>query len=412
MCGGETKIATVNRHDVRAAALIGVLLVLSACATQSFVAAPVGPSDFIQRGISQTDQSVIVTVAVPTAEEVIELLGVDLYADGIQPVWLHVENRSDALVRVAHFSIDNDYFAPLEVAWIYRKRFSKSSRDTLDRWFINNAMPRHVPAGESRTGFVFTHATEGTKGMNVDVYAGTHAMSFTFIVPLPGFKPDYMNVDFEGLYSDDEVFEGDLDDLRNRVANMPCCTTSESGEESGDPLNVVIVGTPAAVRGALLRGGWQETETDSPLTRVARMHYYKGRSPDGTFHKSRPDGRERKELRLWLAPMLIDSETVWVGHISYDMSGALSNSDLSAYQIDPDVDDARMFLLQNFWYNQSLRSHGMAAGVPAVTVDAPRTNFRGDEYFTDGLRAVLLVSEEPVGMDETRILLWERDLAE
>lgn len=412
MCGGETKIATENRHDARVAALIGILLVLSACATQSFVAVPVDPADFIQRGISQTERSVIVTVAVPTAEEVIELLGVDLYADGIQPVWLHVENRRDATVRVAHFSIDNNYFAPLEVAWIYRRRFSKNSRHTLDRWFINNAMPRHVPAGESRTGFVFTHATEGTKGINVDVYAGTNAMSFTFFVPLPGFKPDYMNVNFEGLYSNDEVFEGDLDDLRNRLGDMACCTTSESGDESGDPLNVVIVGTPAAVRRALLRGGWQETETDSLVSRVARMHYYKGRSPDGTFHKSRPDGRERKELRLWLAPMLIDSETVWLGHISYDMSGALSNSDLSAYQIDPDVDDARMFLLQNFWYNQSLRGHGMAAGVPAITVDSPRTNFRGDEYFTDGLRAVLLVSEEPVGMDETRILLWERDIAE
>jgi hypothetical protein len=412
MSGGHTKIATVNRHDVHIAALICVLLVLSSCATQSFVAAPVGPSDFTQRGISQTDQSVIVTVAVPTAEEIIELLGVDLYADGIQPVWMHVENGRDAHVRVAHFSIDNNYFAPLEVAWLYRKRFSKSSRDNLDRWFIDNAMPRYVPAGESRTGFVFTHATEGTKGMNVDVYAGTDAISFTFFVPLPGFKPDYMNVDFEGLYNDEEIFVGDLDDLRNKVAGMPCCTTSESGQESGDPLNVVIVGPPAAVRRALLRGGWQETETDSPVTRVARLHYYKGRSPDGTFHKSRPDGRERKELRLWLAPMLIDSETVWLGHISYDMSGALSNSDLTAYQIDPDVDDARMFLLQNFWYNQSLRSHAMAAGVPAATVDSPRTNFRGGEYFTDGLRVVLLVSEEPVAMDETRSLLWGRYRAE
>jgi hypothetical protein len=31
----------------------------------------------------------------------------------------------------------------------------------------------------------------------------------------------------------------------------------------------------------------------------------------------------------------------------------------------------------------------------------------GDDYFTDGLRAVLLVSEDPVAMDETEIVIWE-----
>ncbi|MEJ2094719.1 MAG: LssY C-terminal domain-containing protein [Gammaproteobacteria bacterium] len=310
-------------------------------------------------------------------------------------------------VRVTLFSIDEDYYSPLEVAWLYRKRFTKDSRRSLERWLLDNALQRFIPAGGSRSGFVFTRASPGTKGFNVDVYADLTSMNFTFFVPLPGFQPDYMAVDFKNLYQDDEIIRGDLDTLRSMLSNIPCCTTDESGVAVGDPLNIVIVGTPDAVRRSLLRGQWHETEANDPITRIARAHFYRGRPPDGIFYKARPDGQERKKLRLWLAPILIDGETVWLGHVSYDMSSGLSSLDKANYQIDPDVDDARMFVLQNFWYNQSLRGFAMADGIPPATIDAPNKNFRGSAYFTDGMRAVLLLSEEPIAMDETEILEWE-----
>lgn len=391
----------------RIVVLACLLIAISACATQVFVPSKVESHGFLQRALSQTEDFVEVTAAVPSPDEVIELFGIDLYADGIQPVWLNVENAGDRHVRVTLFSIDEDYHSPLEVAWLYRKRFTKSSRRSLERWLLENVLPRFIPAGGSRSGFVFTNASEGTKGFNVDVYTDLTAMNFTFFVPLPGFQPDYMNVDFKNLYQDDEIISGDLDMLRSILSDIPCCTMDESGELLGDPLNIVIVGTPEAVRRSLLRGQWQETEANSPVTRIARSHYYRGRPPDGTFHKARPDGRERKELRLWQAPILVDGEAVWLGHVSYDMSGALFSRDLANYQIDPDVDDARMFVLQNFWYNQSLRGFAMADGIPSATINAPHKNFHGSDYFTDGMRVVLLVSEEPVAMDETEIFEWE-----
>jgi hypothetical protein len=384
-----------------------MLIAISGCATQTFVPSTAESHGFVQRALSQTKDFVEVSAAVPSPEEVVELFGVDLYADGIQPVWLNIENTGDRHVRVTLFSIDEDYYSPLEVAWLCRKRFTESSRKSLERWLLDNALPRFIPAGGSRSGFVFTNASVGTKGFNVDVYTDRTSMNFTFFVPLPGFRSDYMNVDFQNLYQDDEIIRGDLNTLRSMLSNMPCCTTNESGKAFGDPLNIVIVGTPEAVRRSLLRGQWQETEANSPVTRIARTHYYRGRPPDGTFHKARPDGRERKELRLWRAPMLVDGEAVWLGHVSYDMSGALFSLDLANYQNDPDVDDARMFVLQNFWYNQSLRGFAMAGGIPQATIDAPHTNFHGSDYFTDGMRAVLLVSEEPIAMDETEILVWE-----
>ena len=389
--------------------LLAVLTVFTAgCATQRFTAPPPGQAGFVARGITQQEGDVVVTAAVPSPAEIEVLFGVDLFKDDIQPVWLEVENRGDRFVRIVPYSIDRDYYAPLEIAWTYRKKFVSSSRNAMERWFYDTALPRRVPPGEVRSGFVYTHANEGTKGFNLDIYADNRSMQFTFFVPVPGFRPDYMDVDFQNLYEDEEIIRVDFDGLQNFVASAPCCTTDSSGEAAGDPLNVVIVGTPEAVRRTLLRGRWQETQSGSQVTRLARQHYYRGRQPDGTFHKSRPDGSERKELRLWLTPVLVDGLTTWIGHVSYDMSGKQLIRDISDYQVDPDVDDARTFLIQNFWYNQSLRGLSMVGGISPNSIEDPRTNFLGGEYFTDGERAVLWVSEDPVGMDETELLMgWE-----
>ena len=388
------------------------MLFLSACATQAFVAAPVDTTGFLQRGITQDEQLVRVTAAVPDAEETIGIFSADLYAENIQPVWLEVENQRESPIRILHSSIDDDYYSPLEVAWLYRKNFNKSSRNTYNSWIVENALPRFVAPGETRSGFVFTHATKGTKGFNLELYGDMQAISFTFFVPLPGFRPDYMDVDFEGLYDSNEVFEGSLSDLQFRLQDLACCTLDESGENPGAPLNAVIVGTPKAVRRALLRGGWRESEANSRDNELARLHFYEGRPPDGTFHKTRPGGREHRELRLWLAPMLINSETVWLGQVSSIINDTTSIHDVTEYHVDPDIDDARMFLLQNFWYNQSLRSFVVVEGVPVATIDAPHEDFRGSQYFTDGLRMVLVVSEDPIAMHETQIQVWEKTVAE
>ena len=176
----------------------------------------------------------------------------------------------------------------------------------------------------------------------------------------------------------------------------------------GDPFNVVFAADPVALRRALLRSDWQETLSGSADTTLARMHYYDGRIPDGTFHKARPDGTERKELRIWLSPIRLGELPVWLGQASYDMSGATGERAFEEYQIDPDLDDARMYVLQSFWYTQSLQSFGLAGGVPSSSIDAPATNFLGDAYFTDGTRVVLIVSKTPVGMDETKFIPWQK----
>ena len=95
---------------------------------------------------------------------------------------------------------------------------------------------------------------------------------------------------------------------------------------------------------------------------MARQHRYRGRPPDGTFRsKARPDGSQGKELRLWLTPMTLGEDRVFVGQVSYQMSGA-SGAAAADYRVDPDIDDARANLLQGFWYGQSLQRISFAKG--------------------------------------------------
>jgi hypothetical protein len=155
----------------------------------------------------------------------------------------------------------------------------------------------------------------------------------------------------------------------------------------------------------LLRSQWLETQSGSEETAAARQHFYRGRYPDGVFYQTRPDGQEAKGIKIWMSPIRVDGQPVWLAQTGYDMSGLFFWQDR---QIDPDIDAARMYVLQSFWYGQSLIKFGMAAGIPPTPMEEPRTDFHNNAWFTDGGRAVLVLSEDPVAMDETEILLWEK----
>ena len=388
--------------------LVSVLLFLSGCATNSFEVHEIDKASFVHRVITKEQEGVRVSAAVPTADEVISFTGLDLYAQGIQPVWLEIENEQSHPVRLALYSIDDEYYSPMEVAWYFRKGYSREGKAAMERWLYENGMPRVIPPGETRTGLVFTHLVEGTKGFNVDAFTSNASFNFTFFVPMEGFRPDYMDVSFTDLYQSEELRTVDMQGLRAILSGYDCCSTDETESAIGDPMNIAIVATPVALRRALLRSQWQETKSGSNAASLARKHHFDGRIPDGTFHKARPDGSERKELRIWLSSIRVGDVPVWLAQASYDISATNRDRSFRDYQIDPDVDDARLFVLQSFWYSQSLAAFALGEGIPAATIDAPKQNFAGGNWFTDGKRAVLFIVEKPVGMDETEILDWEQ----
>ena len=286
----------------------------------------------------------------------------------------------------------------------------------MQRWFYDNHLERRIPAGETRSGLVYTNLRPGSKGFNVDIFTIESSLNFTFFVPIPGFTADYKLVDFEKIYGDSEIRELAVGELQTMLEELPCCSSDASGEQSGDPFSVILVGSPKAVRRSLLRANWDETAADDPSTSDARLQHYQGRPPDAVFVLDREDSDERLELRLWLAPWTGEDKNVWIGQASF------SNSKVSLFNMDSnffaqfarenvaaDVDSASSIVLQRFWYNQSLVKMGFVQHQVASTPQSPRRSFTGAEYFSAGNLIVMLLSEKPISMNKTKFIYRSPD---
>ena len=201
-----------------------------------------------------------------------------------------------------------------------------------------------------------------------------------------------------------------LSELRKRLAAQPRATMNRRGSIEGDPLNLVAIGEfDTILTGFGAR--WDETETISlrscwrTLTAFSLGRPYRyspvsplyafGRSQDFALQKARQTINERLHLRLWLTPLRFDGAPVWVGQISRDIGVRFTwkTWNLTTHKIDPDVDDARDYVLDYLMESGRVARAGYAAGVGAAGRTAMRHNLTGDPYFTDGLRAVAVFSE-------------------
>ena len=128
---------------------------------------------------------------------------------------------------------------------------------------------------------------------------------------------------------------------------------------------------------------------------------------DAAFQKARGSIHERNHFRLWLAPIRYAGKMVWVGQISRDIGVRFTTKTITTHKIDPDVDETRIFLIQNLWYTGGLQKFAFVSGVGEAPLSRPRQNLTGDPYVTDGLRAVLWVLGQPVPFDAVEFIGWD-----
>jgi hypothetical protein len=373
---------------------------MAACGGRAYLYEPVDSGYFLSAAERQSEGSIQVSAAVPGREETERIFGIDLYDQGIQPVWLQVENSGDALARYAPVSTDPEYFAPLEVAYINRRGYSDEARDEIDARFHNLAMPRYIDPGETRSGFVFTHIDPGAKGFNVDVFSGGESYNFTFLLRVPGFEPDYARLNLAGMHTDDDVPDYDVDALHQAMKEIPCCSTSRQGEESGEPINLALVGKGEQLLRALLRSGWRETSIEEAKNETPQFLF--GREQDAIFRYETVGGDGFYELRFWKAALRSDGDDVYVGQARHFFRwiGRIQ-------RLDADVDNARNFAIQKLLYGQAIKATAWIAGREVVPVASFWDNIIRPSYFTDGYLMVLWLSGKPVSMLEIDTRDWD-----
>jgi hypothetical protein len=399
--------------------LLAYMVVVTGCA--SFKPRSMEETAFQVRAQTQSEDKVRVTAAVLSSEETRAVFDVPLYKKGIQPIWLEIENQDDKSIWFLPFSVDPDYYSPLEVTYPYHRAFDKKYNDHIDRYFLNHAMGLFLAPGSSRSGFVFTNLDLGTKSFNVDLVGDDNLVkTFTFFISVPGLRADHQDVEFDNLYSDGEVVRYSEADFKDALKNLPCCTTDQNGMQQDLPINVIIIADGNDLLRVLIRAGWGETATTkksasteqalssdfpqsyryAPVTPI----YYYGRNQDASFREKGARGYERNLLRLWLSSMRFEEKKVWVGQVTRKPI----DSSFSKKKQKINLDEVRSFLLQNLWYAQGIKKFGFVEGSGlSAPFSKPQTTFRGVTYATDGYRAVLWISGDPVSLSDVEMIDWE-----
>ena len=399
------------------------ILVAQGCATTR---PPTDPEAYKNRSRSSVSGDVTVTAAVPTIAEAEAIYGVKLVLRFIQPVWVEVRNDSAERYWFLPSGMDPNYFSPSEAAFAFHRGDEEADR-RLDETFRNLQFQNPVRPGATVSGFVLANLDEGFKALDIDLISRQGAKSFSFIIPDPDFRADFKMVDFNQIYADDEIIDiEDIEELRRVLEELPCCTTNEDGDELGDPLNLVMIGDTNDFLPALVRRGWHSTEViwSQALWRTIKSFlqgeryryspisplYVYGRKQDVGWQKARATINERNHMRFWLSPIRFRGQKVFVGQISRDIGVkfTLKSPTISTHVIDPDVDEARRYFIEDLAYSQALARVGYVKGVGKVTREEPRMNLVGDPFYTDGLRAVLFFESRPYSLDEIAHLDWER----
>ncbi len=409
--------------------VLGALFTLTLGCAGGFEPDGIEEVGFLERAQSEEDQGIRVTVAVPSRAETRDLFGLSLWARGIQPVWIEIENRRMGHVSFLPVGLDPEYFTPMETSTIdlVIGDTPKKSQERVSQYFHQQSMGLGVAPGETRSGFLFTSLDEGTKSFNVDIATVSGegrdvVVSFTFFVPVPGLRLDHSDVEWEKLYSDEEIVDLDEQELVAALDSAVCCTRDKKDRDWGDPLNLVVIGDIDDIYYAFMRAGWDETETTyrgSAIKTISSFFsggeyryspvsalYVFGRPQDVALQKARSNIHERNHLRLWMSRYRHRGKPVWLGQISRDIGVRFTTRTITTHKIDPDVDETREYLLENLAYNQAVAKMGYVDGVGAAPRDAPRANLTGDPYFTDGKRLVLWLSGKPTTIADLEVLDW------
>lgn len=347
-----------------------------------------------------------------------------LATHGVQPVWVQIENRSALPYWFMPAFMDRDFYSARETAYLFHFGFGGESAAQIERTLTERQIKVHIAPGQTVNGFVYTNLTRGIKLLNVELLGARQVLRFDFAREQGDGNFDYQTVNPEKFYPHERHTQISLKALGAELQKLTCCTANAQGSAQGDPLNLVMVGSEHDVLVALVRAGWDFTETInvSSVSRMVRVFafggsyrnspvsalYFDGRPQDFAMQRARASISQRNHLRLWLTPLQVEGAPVWMGQISRDIGVKVTarSPTLTTHVIDPDVDESRDYLLQDMLMTSNVARWGYAAGVGEARQGELRTNLGGDPYFTDGRRLVLFVAKHPLAIQDAEFFQW------
>ncbi len=413
-----------SRFAYAALLLAAAVVVASVFDSETFRPDPTADEAFISRAESQTAAGLKVSVSALGPEESRRSFGEDLARDGIQPLWVSIENDTDEILYYLPVATDPAFYSPYEVSYRFHGMFSRSENERRDAFFLERQIGSALPPHSRTTGFVYTVLDAGMKFVRVVVAGKGREETFTFVARFPGAQFLGQNILAHPPYSPAQMKNVDLTELRDLLKELPCCATNAAGDRKGDPLNLVVVESKYEAVAAVASRDWHLVQTldvqsiietaraflfrDEFLTSPVSSLYLFGRREDFALQKARATINERLHLRVWLLPQTYRSRRVWIGQISRDIGVRLTDQtwNLTTHKISPDVDFDRNYILQDLLLSGLVDHYGYVEGVGAARMSAPRNNLTGDRYYTDGLRLILFLSDRKTALDDVGRLPW------
>ncbi|MGD8235048.1 MAG: LssY C-terminal domain-containing protein [Chromatiales bacterium] len=355
-----------------------------------------------ERAISETVDDVRLSAAVLRAADSQQLLGADVNAKGIQPVWIEVENSGPDMLWLLRAGTDPDYFSPLEAAWPYHTLLGGKRNDAIDAHFDALDFPNPIPPRSTRSGIIFTNPHQRTRMLNVDLLGARRMIPFTLFLPDPDNPPDESAIEAVTRYTQSARIDiRTRDSLRRRLRDSPCCAQAEGKNVAGDPINLVLIGTFDNIAAALIRRGFRTDRKSLDDTQTLF-----GRLPDFVLRKPGKGGVPSHWIRAWVAPFRYREQPVWLMQAGRPVGGRTTIADDKAQVLHPDVDEVRNLLVQDLIYSGGLATLGFVEGAGETPKYRSRSDTIGSHYHTDGLRAVMFLLSRPRKLSDFEILDW------
>ena len=397
-------------------------------------------TSFMERAQTQTRNNLTVTLTVLSDKEAKKFFGAPLSKKGIQPLWLEINNRSNSTYFFIPRDMDPNYYSPEEAAYMAHYKQSghfleegllsvlffpalallpvnyflvRRANRKMNHIFDDVSMHSYViQPGKKRAGFLYTSVDQGTKHVKVDLLGDKKREIFNFAVKVPGIKSDYTTKDFANRYSKDAIVEYTDKDFPKYLEQLPCCVTNKKGTQTGDPLNLVVIGEFEDLITIFGFSSWDETSALTPgsgLTMAKAFFtgendryspvsplYYRGHPQDIAFQKTRNSINQRLHFRLWYTPIRYNGKPVWMGAISRDIGVKFTFTTwyLTTHKIDPNLDDSRDYLFAELIDMEKVSKYGFVENVALKQPGHENKNLTNDPYFSDNQRLVIKLSVE------------------